>query len=88
MGQKVSPIALRIGYIENWRSLWFAEKDEQQQTHLYSLTDMKIRKDLRIQKSYLQGRFGAIPFVGNVEQLQRFIEVSEGVESAKKASNR
>lgn len=28
MGQKVSPIALRIGYIENWRSLWFADKKE------------------------------------------------------------
>jgi len=28
VGQKVSPIALRIGYIENWRSLWFAEKKD------------------------------------------------------------
>ena len=28
MGQKVSPIALRLGYIENWRSLWFAEKKD------------------------------------------------------------
>ena len=28
MGQKVSPILLRIGYIENWRSLWFADKKE------------------------------------------------------------
>ena len=26
MGQKVSPIILRLGFIENWRSLWFAEK--------------------------------------------------------------
>ena len=54
--------------------VWFAEKDERQQTHLYSLTDMKIRKDLRIEKSYLQGRFGAIPFVGDIERLHRFIE--------------
>lgn len=28
MGQKVSPIALRIGYIEDWRSLWYADKQE------------------------------------------------------------
>lgn len=28
MGQKVSPIVLRIGYIKNWRSLWFAKKNE------------------------------------------------------------
>ncbi len=44
--------------------IWFAEKDEKQQTHLYSLTELKVRNDLRIEKSYLQGRFGAIPFVG------------------------
>lgn len=28
MGQKVSPIALRLGYTKNWRSLWFAERRE------------------------------------------------------------
>lgn len=28
MGQKVSPLVLRIGYIENWRSLWFADKKQ------------------------------------------------------------
>lgn len=28
MGQKVSPIALRIGYIEDWRSLWYADKKD------------------------------------------------------------
>ena len=28
MGQKVSPLLLRIGYIENWRSLWYADKRE------------------------------------------------------------
>ena len=28
MGQKVSPLLLRIGYIENWRSLWYADKKD------------------------------------------------------------
>ncbi|MDP8265511.1 MAG: 30S ribosomal protein S3 [Candidatus Aceula meridiana] len=28
MGQKVSPIILRIGYIKDWRSRWFADKKE------------------------------------------------------------
>jgi len=56
--------------------LWFAEKDAQQQTHLYSLSELKIRNDLRIQKSYLQGRFGAIPFVGGLEKLMQFVECS------------
>jgi AAA15 family ATPase/GTPase len=54
--------------------IWFAEKDAKQQTHLYSLTDLKVRNDLRIEKSYLQGRFGAIPFVGGMEKLMQLIE--------------
>lgn len=28
MGQKVSPIILRIGYIKDWRSRWFADKKD------------------------------------------------------------
>ncbi|MCM8833126.1 MAG: 30S ribosomal protein S3, partial [Candidatus Omnitrophica bacterium] len=28
MGQKVNPIGLRIGIVENWRSMWFASKKE------------------------------------------------------------
>lgn len=27
MGQKVNPIALRLGYIRGWESTWYAEKD-------------------------------------------------------------
>ncbi|VAX37191.1 SSU ribosomal protein S3p (S3e) [hydrothermal vent metagenome] len=40
MGQKVSPIIQRIGYIENWRSLWYADKNEYRQ-NIYE--DYKIR---------------------------------------------
>jgi uncharacterized protein len=49
--------------------IWFAEKDERGATRLYSLSDFKVRKDLEIRKHYLQGRFGAIPFLGNLENL-------------------
>jgi uncharacterized protein len=49
--------------------IWFAEKDQESATHLYSLADFKVRTDLDIQKHYLQGRFGAIPFLGNLDQL-------------------
>ncbi|MFT3782311.1 MAG: ATP/GTP-binding protein [Nibricoccus sp.] len=49
--------------------LWFAEKDAASASSLYSLSDFKIRKDLKIDKGYLQGRFGAIPFLGNLDQL-------------------
>jgi hypothetical protein len=33
------------------------------------LEEFKPRKDLDIRKSYLQGRFGAIPFIGNISEL-------------------
>lgn len=40
MGQKVSPLALRLGYIENWRSLWFADPKDFKQN---IIEDRKIR---------------------------------------------
>ena len=49
--------------------IWFAEKDQTAATRLYSLTDFKVRNDLEIRKHYLQGRFGAIPFVGDFDRL-------------------
>lgn len=49
--------------------IWFAEKDTSSATRLYSLTDFKVRKDLEIRKHYLSGRFGAVPFLGDVERL-------------------
>jgi hypothetical protein len=49
--------------------IWFVEKDLGGASALYSLADFKIRKDLRLEKSYLQGRFGAIPFLGGIDHL-------------------
>jgi len=49
--------------------IWFAEKDKVGATRLYPLTDFKVRKDLEIRKHYLQGRFGAVPFLGNIDRL-------------------
>lgn len=49
--------------------IWFAEKDQTAATRLYSLLDFKVRNDLEIRKHYLQGRFGAVPFLGNLESL-------------------
>jgi len=46
--------------------IWFAEKDKNLNTHFTSLAEFKdVREDLVISKGYLQGRFGAIPFIGN-----------------------
>ena len=49
--------------------IWFAEKDQTGATRLYSLVNFKVRNDLEIRKHYLQGRFGAVPFLGNLENL-------------------
>jgi AAA15 family ATPase/GTPase len=49
--------------------IWFAEKDQDAATRLYSMSDFKVRKDLEIRKHYLQGRFGAIPFLGSLDRL-------------------
>jgi AAA15 family ATPase/GTPase len=53
---------------------WFVEKDAQHQSRLTSLADFNIRKDLQIEKAYLQGRFGAIPMMGSLEPLRRRLE--------------
>lgn len=48
--------------------IWFAEKDEKNmQTDIYALTDFSPRKGENISKGYLQGRYGAIPFIGESE---------------------
>jgi uncharacterized protein len=49
--------------------IWFVEKDLQGSSNLYSLAEFKTRPDLKIEKGYLNGRFGAIPFFGNPESL-------------------
>jgi AAA15 family ATPase/GTPase len=49
--------------------IWFTEKDEGGATHLYPLSDFTTRKGDNIEKGYLQGRFGAIPFAGSVAEL-------------------
>jgi uncharacterized protein len=50
--------------------IWFAEKNrEKSNTEMYSLSEFKPRFDLDIRKGYLNGRFGAIPFLGNLKDL-------------------
>ncbi|HEX7965524.1 MAG TPA: ATP-binding protein [Gammaproteobacteria bacterium] len=49
--------------------IWFTQKTKDGSTHLYPLTDIKTRKTDNIEKGYLQGRFGAVPFIGDVEAL-------------------
>ena len=43
--------------------IWFTEKDKNGATNLYPLTDYKARKEENLKRGYLQGRYGAVPFI-------------------------
>lgn len=49
--------------------IWFTEKDSRGITDLYSLNDFKEHKTIDIQKGYLSGKYGSIPFLGNLSEL-------------------
>ncbi|MGI6456634.1 MAG: AAA family ATPase [bacterium] len=43
--------------------IWFTEKNNEGATNLYPLTDFQPRNKEALQKGYLAGRYGAIPFI-------------------------
>ena len=43
--------------------IWFMEKDRDQASHLYPLTDFSPRKEEALERVYLVGRYGALPFL-------------------------
>lgn len=53
--------------------IWFAEKDKCDSTDIYSLVEFKddngdkVRNDRNIEKDYIAGRYGAIPFIGRID---------------------
>lgn len=55
--------------------IWFAEKDNHGVSDLYSLVEYKInqatsvRNDASFSKDYLLGKYGAIPYFGNIEKF-------------------
>ncbi len=55
--------------------IWFTEKTGESATDLYSLADFKlpdgdkVRKDANYEDNYIKGRYGAIPFIGNFNEL-------------------
>lgn len=44
--------------------IWFVEKDKNNSSHIYPLLDFSPRKNEAVGKGYLQGRYGALPYVG------------------------
>ena len=55
--------------------IWFTEKDNREQTDLYLLDDFvfadgtKVRKDANLEKNYIAGRYGAIPYITNTLEI-------------------
>lgn len=45
--------------------IWFTEKKPDGESQLYPLTDFKPRKEENLENGYLQGRYGAIPFLNS-----------------------
>lgn len=46
--------------------VWFVEKDAQRSSRFYPLLDYSPRKDEAMERGYLKGRYGAIPFIGDL----------------------
>jgi predicted ATPase len=59
LGTTVDAPALRRDQV------WLTEKDPDGATVLYPLTDYRPRKAENLERGYLQGRYGAIPFLGD-----------------------
>jgi hypothetical protein len=60
LGTTVGEPALRRDQV------WLTEKDDTGATVLYPLTDFQPRKAENLERGYLQGRYGAIPFLGGM----------------------
>lgn len=64
--------------------IWFAEKDKEGATDIYSLIEYKdvankagefaVRNDASFEKGYLEGKYGALPYLGDINKfLKDFI---------------
>ena len=49
--------------------IWFTQKDKGGATHMYSLSDFNISNTANIEDGYLNGRYGGIPFLSNLKEL-------------------
>ncbi|CRK59915.1 hypothetical protein [Alloactinosynnema sp. L-07] len=52
--------------------VWFTEKGASGDTSLIPLSDFKSRKGENFERAYLQGRYGAVPYV-DIDELRRMI---------------
>lgn len=65
LGTTLGPALLRRDQV------WLTEKDAEGRSCLYPLSDYQPRKAENLERGYLQGRYGAIPFLGSLAQMNR-----------------
>lgn len=49
--------------------IWFAQKNPEGASNYYSLSDFNVHNTANIQNGYLNGRYGAIPFLSSLQDL-------------------
>jgi len=49
--------------------IWFVEKNLEGASEMYPLSEFKVHSTKDIQKGYLDGRYGSIPFLSNMKDL-------------------
>ena len=49
--------------------IWFTEKDRCGATDLYSLVEYEIPDDAPFEQDYIAGKYGAIPFIGDLDRV-------------------
>ncbi|MEW9552130.1 ATP/GTP-binding protein [Nonomuraea sp. NPDC050783] len=54
--------------------VWFTEKDASGATSLYSLAEFHPRRDENVERGYLQGRYGAVPYLNFENVRDIFLE--------------
>ena len=57
--------------------IWFVEKDKSGASSLYPLTDFSVRRADNLEKGYLEGRFGAVPFLGSIRAIREKLSNGE-----------
>jgi AAA15 family ATPase/GTPase len=68
--RQTNPRGAQLNRLFRRDQIWFTEKDRQGATHLYSLAEFRgVRNDASFRKDYIKGRYGAIPFLGDLGRL-------------------
>ena len=69
---------LLVGGLLRRDQIWFSEKASDGCTHLFPLSDFKLRRTDNLQSGYLLGRYGAIPFINSEGLFSGFGDANAG----------